>query len=41
MQNKSYIVTKQNIEKCLWKTDEFGKPDMSAIKIDFEVANAS
>lgn len=28
----------QNIEKCLWKTDEFGRPDMQQLKIDSEVA---
>lgn len=30
--------TKRNIEQCLWKTDEFDKPDMSKLKIDSEVA---
>lgn len=38
MQDKASIATKQNIEKCLWKTDEFGEPDMNALKIDSEVA---
>ena len=38
MQDKASISTKQNIEKCLWKTDEFGEPDMNALKIDSEVA---
>lgn len=38
MQYKASISTKQNIEKCLWKTDEFGEPDMAALKIDSEVA---
>lgn len=38
MQDKASISTKQNIEKCLWKTDEFGEPDMTALKIDSEVA---
>ena len=38
MQDKASIATKQNIEKCLWKTDEFGEPDMAALKIDSEVA---
>lgn len=32
MQDKASIATKQNIEKCLWKTDEFGEPDMAALK---------
>lgn len=30
--------TRQNIEQCLWKTDEFGKPNKEALKIDSEVA---
>lgn len=38
MQDKAAIATKQNIEKCLWKTDEFGEPDMDELKIDSEVA---
>lgn len=38
MQDKASISTKQNIEKCLWKTDEFGEPDMEELKIDSEVA---
>ena len=38
MKSKSAISTKQNIEKCIWKTDEFGEPDMAALKIDSEVA---
>ncbi|WP_409966899.1 DUF262 domain-containing protein [Bengtsoniella intestinalis] len=38
MQDRASISTKQNIEKCLWKTDEFGEPDMNALKIDSEVA---
>ncbi|MCH5205142.1 MAG: DUF262 domain-containing protein [Oscillospiraceae bacterium] len=38
MQDKASISTKQNIEKCLWKTDEFGEPNMQELKIDSEVA---
>ena len=38
MQDKASVATKQNNEKCIWKTDEFGEPDMSALKIDSEVA---
>lgn len=38
MQDEVSVATKQNIEKCIWKTDEFGRPDMSALKIDSEVA---
>lgn len=39
MQDKASVSTRQNIEKCLWKTDEFGEPDMSQLKIDSEVAS--
>lgn len=38
MQDKASVATKQNIEKCIWKTDEFGEPDMATLKIDSEVA---
>ena len=38
MQDKASVSTRQNIEKCLWKTDEFGEPDMAQLKIDSEVA---
>lgn len=38
MQDKASVSTKQNIEKCLWKTDEFGEPDVTELKIDSEVA---
>lgn len=38
MQDKQSVSTKQNIEKCLWKTDEFEEPDMEQLKIDSEVA---
>ena len=38
MQDKASVSTRQNIEKCLWKTDEFGEPDMTQLKIDSEVA---
>ena len=27
-----------NIEKCIWKTDEFGNPDKNRLKIDSEVS---
>lgn len=30
--------TREYIEKCIWKTDEFGKPNMDSLKIDSEVA---
>ena len=38
MQDKASVSTKQNIEKCIWKTDEFGEPDKDALKIDSEGA---
>lgn len=38
MQDEASLLTKQNIEKCLWKTNEFGKPNINALKIDSEVA---
>lgn len=38
MQDKASVSTRQNIEKCLWKTDEFGEPNMKELKIDSEVA---
>lgn len=38
MQDAESRATREDIEKCIWKTDEFGKPDMNALKIDSEVA---
>ena len=38
MQDKQSLATKKNIEQCIWKTNEFGEPDMDALKIDSEVA---
>ena len=38
MKDAYSIKTRENIEKCIWKTDEFGSPDLSALKIDSEVA---
>lgn len=38
MQDAESKATRENIEKCIWKTDEFGKPDMNALKINSEVA---
>lgn len=32
------IRTRENIAKCIWKTDEFGNPNMEELKIDSEVA---
>jgi uncharacterized protein with ParB-like and HNH nuclease domain len=38
MKNDKAIKTSKFIERCIWKTDEFGDPDKSALKIDSEVA---
>ena len=38
MKDAYSVKTKENIERCIWKTDEFGSPDLSALKIDSEVA---
>ena len=37
MDDKS-VKTSKMIEQCIWKTDEFGDPDKTALKIDSEVA---
>ena len=39
MKNDKAVKTSKFIEQCIWKTDEFGDPDKSALKIDSEVAN--
>jgi len=38
MQDPNSIKTKEVIEKCIWKTDEFGNPNKNLLKIDSEVA---
>lgn len=38
MQDKTAIKTREVIEKCIWKTDEFGEPNKDMLKIDSEVA---
>lgn len=38
MQDDDTRSTIQNIERCLWKTNEFDKANMEALKIDSEVA---
>lgn len=38
MQDENSKKTKENLEKCIWKTDEFGTPDKTRLKIDSEVA---
>jgi len=37
-QDQNSIRTRENIEKCIWKTDEFGNADKNSLKIDSEVA---
>ncbi len=38
MKNDKAIKTSKFIEQCIWKTDEFGDPDKTALKINSEVA---
>ncbi len=38
MKDENSIKTRDAISKCIWKTDEFGTPNMSTLKIDSEVA---
>lgn len=38
MRDDNSVSTRENIERCIWKTDEFGKPNKTALKIDSEVA---
>ena len=38
MQDTNSVLTREKIEKCIWKTDTFGTPDKTTLKIDSEVA---
>ena len=38
MMDRNSVNTRETIEKCIWKTDEFGNPNKDALKIDSEVA---
>ena len=38
MQDDNAKRTREAIEKCIWKTDEFGRPDTGKLKINSEVA---
>jgi uncharacterized protein with ParB-like and HNH nuclease domain len=38
MQDKNSKLTRDRIEKCIWKTDTFGNADKDTLKIDSEVA---
>ncbi len=39
MQDPKSVKTRENIAKCIWKTDEFDTPDMDRLKIDSEVSS--
>lgn len=39
MKDANSITTRDNIAKCIWKTDEFDNPDMDKLKIDSEVSS--
>ena len=38
MQDENSKSTRERIAQCLWRTNEFGQPDLSKLKIDSEVA---
>ena len=38
MKDELSISTRKNIEQCIWKTDEFDKPDLNSLKLESEVA---
>lgn len=38
MNDQNSVLTRDRIEKCIWKTDTFGKADKNILKIDSEVA---
>lgn len=38
MKDPNSINTRDEIAKCIWKTDEFGNPDKNKLKIDSEVS---
>ena len=39
MQDANAKSTREDIAKCIWKTDEFGNPDKNKLKIDSEVSS--
>ena len=39
MQDANSKSTREDIAKCIWKTDEFGNPDKNKLKIDSEVSS--
>ena len=38
MQDEESKLTRADIEKCIWKTDEYGRPNKDALKINSDVA---
>ena len=38
MKDELSVTTRKNIEQCIWKTDEFDKPDLNSLKLESEVA---
>ena len=38
IKDSNSIKTRENISKCIWKTDEFGSPQFDNLKIDSQVA---
>jgi hypothetical protein len=38
MKDTNSVLTRERIEKCIWKTDTFGAADKNTLKIDSEVA---
>lgn len=38
MKDDLAISTRQSIERCIWKTDEFDRPNMESLKLESEVA---
>ena len=39
MKDANSITTRENIAKCIWKTDEFDNPDKEKLKINSEVSS--
>jgi uncharacterized protein with ParB-like and HNH nuclease domain len=39
MKDEETITTRDTIARCIWKTDEFGKPNVNHLKLDSEVAS--
>ena len=39
MKDSNSVSTAENIAKCIWKTDEFGKPNKEQLKIESEVSS--